>query len=67
MMTIDKSSEVNAKSALLKLKQTEQDHELVSQNMLVIDEFRKNFELKENPKVISFSFFTCGTLHFIFF
>ncbi|KAL4585871.1 hypothetical protein LXL04_010498 [Taraxacum kok-saghyz] len=30
---------------------TEPDPEIISQNMLVIDEFRKHFELKENPKL----------------
>lgn len=35
---------------------TEPDHEVVSQNKLVIDEFCRNFEIKENPKVIYFIF-----------
>ncbi len=34
-------------------KITEPDPELLSQNKSVIDAFRRSFELKENPKVIS--------------
>lgn len=35
-------------------KITEPDSELISQSKPVIDEFRRQFELKENPKVIFF-------------